>query len=114
MVNFLSAFISSQTFSPAPLDLFSQIHSHYGWLITGHAGKEDSGVMSTVDMGASYQQSGQQQATEQKLSSIMDSLRAREKTAGVSVSQPVSYATNFFWQVSHVCRVAMVQSWSNR
>ena len=71
-------------------------------------------MMSTVDMGASYQQSGQQQATEQKLSSIMDSLRAREKTAGVSVSQPVSYATNFFWQVSHVCRVAMVQSWSNR
>ena len=33
--------------------------------------------MSTMDMGASYQQSGQQQATEQKLSSIMDSLKDR-------------------------------------
>ena len=58
--------------------------------------KEEGGA---VDMEASYQRSSQYQATEHKLSAIMDNLKARE-TMKVAVSKPLSYATSFFWQVS--------------
>ncbi len=60
---------------------------------------ESSGVVRAVDMEEAYLQSDQCHATQVKLTAIVDNLLVREKSAGRTISEPVSYATNIFWQV---------------
>ena len=60
---------------------------------------ESSGIHHSADLETAYEQSDLCKVTKKKLSGIMEDLVARENSGRVAYSQPVKYATNFFWQV---------------
>ncbi len=53
----------------------------------------------SVDLEAAFERSDQYQVTKKQLDGILEDLEAREASGRTAYSQPVKYATNFFWQV---------------
>lgn len=59
-------------------------------------------VTNPIDLETAYEQSDQCKKVKEEVTGIMEDLTSREKTNGRVASASVTYATNFFWQVSTV------------